>query len=144
MTSIPVLLAGGGAAWEARLVAAWATGMPGLRLVRRCLDLADLLATASTGTAQVVVVDADLRRFDRDAVARLQECGVVVVAVVDGEPAERRVRDLRVDAVVGRAVELDQLANVLRLAAAASPGSVRTSVPESTRADDNESARRSR
>ncbi|MET0740019.1 MAG: chromosome partitioning protein [Candidatus Nanopelagicales bacterium] len=123
MSSIPVLLAGGGAAWEARLVASWGFGMPGLQLVRRCLDLADLLATASTGTAEVVVVDAELRRFDRESVTRLHECGAVVVAVVDDEPAERRVRDLRVDAVVSREVGFEQLATVLRVAVAASQGS---------------------
>src|SRR3954453_13089612 len=43
----------------------------GVAVVRRCVDLADLLAAAAAGLAQVAILSADLRRLDREAVARL-------------------------------------------------------------------------
>jgi MinD-like ATPase involved in chromosome partitioning or flagellar assembly len=70
----------------------------GVSVVRRCVDLADLLAVAATGTARAVVLAADLRRLDRDALARLAVARVAVVALVppDGEDADRRLRQLGV------------------------------------------------
>ena len=67
---VTVLLAAGGEAWEA----------PALRLLdggaslvlKRCVDLTDLLASAATGQADVAVVSGDLsgtRRRRGDAAA---------------------------------------------------------------------------
>lgn len=75
----PVLAAVTGAAWEAALLAALARG--GVTVLRRCVDLADLLAAASTGTARVALVAADLRGLDRDTLARLAGYGVAAVGV---------------------------------------------------------------
>ncbi|MCW2606246.1 MAG: hypothetical protein JWO60_939, partial [Frankiales bacterium] len=69
---------------------------------RRCVDLADLLATAATGQARAALLSADLRRLDRDALARLALAGVAVVGLVppEDEDAERRLRQLGVDTVL--------------------------------------------
>jgi Flp pilus assembly CpaE family ATPase len=67
-------------------------------VVRRCVDLADLLATAATGQARAALLSADLRRLDRDALGRLALAGVAVVGLVPpgDEDAERRLRSLGV------------------------------------------------
>ena len=98
MTAVPVLTAVSDAVWEARLVAALERGDLGVSVVRRCVDLADLLATAATGQAQAVLLSADLRRLDRDALTRLAVGGVAVVGLVapGDEQAERRLRQLGV------------------------------------------------
>ena len=93
---IPVLTAVSDSVWEAKLVAALAPGDLGVTVIRRCVDLADLLATAATGQARAVLLSADLRRLDRDALTRLAVGGVAVVGLVTpgDETAERRLRQL--------------------------------------------------
>jgi MinD-like ATPase involved in chromosome partitioning or flagellar assembly len=95
---VPVLTAVPDALWEAELVSAFSRGDLGVDVVRRCVDLADLLATASTGQARAVLLSADLRRLDRDALVRLSVAGVAVVGLVPpaDEDAERRLRRLGV------------------------------------------------
>ncbi len=95
---VPVLTAVSDAVWEAELVAAFERGDLGVAVVRRCVDLADLLATAATGQAQAAILSADLRRLDREALGRLAVAGVAVVGLVppDDEDAERRLRQLGV------------------------------------------------
>ena len=68
--SLPVLTAVTGR-WESRLVGALERQRGAVEVVRRCADLADLLATAATGQARAVVVSADLRWLDGEAFARL-------------------------------------------------------------------------
>src|SRR4051812_18263012 len=96
--AVPVLTAVSDAVWEAQLVAALERGDHGVSVVRRCVDLADLLATAATGQARAVLLSADLRRLDRDALTRLAVAGVAVVGLVPpgDEDAERRLRQLGV------------------------------------------------
>lgn len=98
MTLVPVLTAVSDARWEAELVAALERGDLGVTVVRRCVDLADLLATAATGQARAVLLSADLRRLDRDALTRLSVGGVAVVGLVPphDQEAERRLRQLGV------------------------------------------------
>jgi Flp pilus assembly CpaE family ATPase len=98
MSQVPVLTAVSDALWEARLVAALERGDLGVAVVRRCVDLPDLLATAATGQARAVLLSADLRRLDRDALTRLAVAGVAVVGLVTpgDETAERRLRQLGV------------------------------------------------
>jgi Flp pilus assembly CpaE family ATPase len=95
---VPVLTAVSDALWEAELVAALSGGDLGVAVVRRCVDLADLLATAATGQARAALLSADLRRLDRDALGRLALAGVAVVGLVPpgDEQAERRLRQLGV------------------------------------------------
>jgi MinD-like ATPase involved in chromosome partitioning or flagellar assembly len=96
--SVPVLTAVTNARWEESLVQALGRSDLGVTVVRRCVDVADLLATASSGTARAVLVSSDLRRLDRETLARLAVQGVAVVGLVppDDEAAERRLRQLGV------------------------------------------------
>ncbi len=88
--------------WEAGLVAAFERTPLGVTVVRRCVDLADLLATATTGIARVAIVSAGLRRLDRDALARLAVAGVAVVGVAPtgDEAADRKLRQVGVSVVL--------------------------------------------
>jgi Flp pilus assembly CpaE family ATPase len=113
--NVPVFTAITDAVWEADLVSAFERNDFGVDVVRRCVDLADLLAAAASGTARAVLLSADLRRFDRDALARLDAAGVAVVALVvpaagsstdaatgsPGGDAERRLRQLGVAHILG-------------------------------------------
>jgi MinD-like ATPase involved in chromosome partitioning or flagellar assembly len=79
--TIGLLTAGVGYPWETELVAALdGSGAP-MTVVRRCADLADVLALASTGQARACVLSSDLRRLDSEAVQRLGSAGVAVVVV---------------------------------------------------------------
>ncbi|MDP9221924.1 MAG: chromosome partitioning protein, partial [Actinomycetota bacterium] len=88
--------------WEASLVSGLEHAGGDVVVVRRCVDLADLLATAVTGQARAVVISAGLRRLDGAALSHLQTSGVAVVVLVDpgDEPAERRLRQLGVAEVL--------------------------------------------
>lgn len=119
--NVPVLTAVPDADREAVLVQAFEAPGSGMRVVKRCVDLADLLATAAAGTARAAVVAADLRRLDRDALSRLAVCGVAVVGLARDDADERRLRQLGVLRVlpstappqaVAEAVH-DALANVI-------------------------------
>lgn len=94
--TVPVLAAVTGESWEAALVAGLEGRPSGISVVRRCVDLPDLLAVAATGTARAALVSADLRRLDLDALTRLAASRVAVVGLVTpgDEPAQRRLRQL--------------------------------------------------
>ena len=96
--SVPVLAAVTGATWEAALVAGLERTPSGITVVRRCVDLADLLAAAATGTARAALLSAELRRLDRDALSRLAAARVAVVGLYapGDEVAETRLRQLGV------------------------------------------------
>jgi len=100
--AVPVLTAVTGAQWESDLVAALERAPFGVSVVRRCVDLADLLATAASGTARAVLVSAELRRLDRDALSRLSAGGVAVVGLVTpaDDEGERRLRQLGIGVVL--------------------------------------------
>ena len=102
MSPVPVLTALTDTRWESPLVAALERGELGVEVVRRCVDLPDVLATAATGQARAAVLSADLRRLDRDALTRLAAAGVAVVGLVEpgDEQAERRLRQLGVHLVL--------------------------------------------
>ena len=94
--SVPVLTAVTGASWEAALVASLERTPAGITVVRRCVDLPDLLAAAAAGTARAVLLSAELRRLDRDALSRLEAARVAVVGLVapGDDAAEQRLRQL--------------------------------------------------
>ncbi len=96
--TVPVLAAVTGSAWEAQLVAGLERTPTAIVVVRRCVDLPDLLAAASTGTARAVLLSADLRRLDRDVLSRLSAARLAVVGLhtPGDEPAETRLRQLGV------------------------------------------------
>jgi MinD-like ATPase involved in chromosome partitioning or flagellar assembly len=86
---VAVLIAAGGEPWEApalRLLDA-----EGLVVLKRCVDLADLLASAATGQADVAVVSGELGGLDADAVMQLLRHDVRCVAVGGSEDALARI-----------------------------------------------------
>lgn len=105
---VPILVAAGGADWERSALEVLAGAPRRVALVKRCLDLADLLASATAGTAGVAVVAADLAGLDADSVDRLTRDGVRTIAVVgdhsSGDDVLRaRLVRLGVARVVGQA-----------------------------------------
>jgi MinD-like ATPase involved in chromosome partitioning or flagellar assembly len=102
-----VLVAAGGGAWEAQALGLLNAPGSGLVVLKRCVDLPDLLATASTGQARVAVVDGALTGLDTTSVASLRRGGVSVVLV----GSTTLDADQRVDAA-----RLDELAAAVRAA----------------------------
>ena len=80
--SVPVLLAVTGAPWEADVVRRTERA-PGIRVVRRCVDIADVMAAAASGQARAVLLADALPRLSSDAVAALHARGIAVLALVD-------------------------------------------------------------
>ncbi|MBA3339902.1 MAG: chromosome partitioning protein [Geodermatophilaceae bacterium] len=116
---MPVLTAVTGATWEADLVGELDRADHGVTVVRRCVDLAELLAAAAAGTARAALLSAELRRLDRDAVTRLYAAGIAIVGLIDpgDEVAENRLRALGVGQVLTADAGADLIAAALREAA---------------------------
>jgi MinD-like ATPase involved in chromosome partitioning or flagellar assembly len=91
-----VLTALGGSTAEQPLVAAFARPTAPVTIVRRCVDVADLLAAAGAGTARVALVSARLRRLDASVIGRLTAADVGIVGLADDEAGERLLRSLGV------------------------------------------------
>lgn len=90
MTSLPlgrvgVLVLAGGAAWEPDAIRALTEA--GHTVVKRCVDIADLMGSAAVGEASVALVAGSSAGLDADAVTHLLRHDVRTVAVVD-EPRE--------------------------------------------------------
>jgi Flp pilus assembly CpaE family ATPase len=111
------------AAWESELVGALDRADHGVTVVRRCVDVTDLLAAAATGTGQAALLSADLRRLDGDTVSRLNAAGVAVVGVVDpgDEGAAERLHRLGVGRVVAVGAAPEEIAQALKDAVAGIP-----------------------
>jgi MinD-like ATPase involved in chromosome partitioning or flagellar assembly len=118
---IPVLVAAAGAGWEAEALDRLDRAGPGVVLARRCVDLPDLLAAATTGTCRVALLSPALPGLDADAVDRLRRHGLAVVvvaspaALADGDA--ERLRRLGVEHLLTSA-ELGALAETVRVAVA--------------------------
>ena len=101
---VPVLVAAGGAGWEAHAIEQLAAGAPSVVLLKRCVDLNDLLATATTGQAGVALVAHGLPGLDADSVSILRRAGlgvVMVAAPADLTPEdEQRTRRLGIEHLV--------------------------------------------
>ncbi|MDQ3455690.1 MAG: chromosome partitioning protein, partial [Actinomycetota bacterium] len=112
---LPVLTAVTGATWEADLVGELDRADHGVTVVRRCVDLAELLAAAASGTARAALLSAELRRLDRDAVTRLLAAGIAVVGLFDpgDEVAQNRLRALGVGQVLPADAGADLIAAAL-------------------------------
>ncbi len=128
--TLSILTAVTDASWEADLVAGLADTEHGVTVVRRCVDVADLLAAAASRTADAVVLSADLRRLDRDALSRLDAAGVAVVGLVDpeDEEAQRRLHQLGVPVVLPSNAGLMTIAVALQNAVSAAAASSRSAV----------------
>jgi MinD-like ATPase involved in chromosome partitioning or flagellar assembly len=112
---LPVLSLADGAPWEERLVAAFERGNHPVEIVRRCVDVVDLLAVAGSGQGRAALVAAGVRRLDADAVDRLHAAGVIAVGVVPrGDPAaEDQLRSAGITTVVPDDAEPAVVASVL-------------------------------
>ena len=118
--ALQVFTAVTGAAWESELVGALDRDDHGVTVVRRCVDVAELLAVAATGTGQAALLSAELRRLDGDAVALLEAAGVAVVGLVEpgDDRAAERLRQLGVRQVLPADADPDAIARALREAVA--------------------------
>ncbi|QIK74137.1 AAA family ATPase [Nocardioides piscis] len=94
---ICVLMMASGAAWESDAFATL-TRAGGIVVLKRCVDVDDLLATATSGQTDVAVVGLDAPGLDPAALAHLRRHAVRPVAVCAGDAADPR--------VVGRAQRL--------------------------------------
>ncbi|WP_347057847.1 chromosome partitioning protein [Blastococcus sp. HT6-30] len=121
--TLQVFTAVTGAGWESELVGALDRDDHGVTVVRRCVDVSDLLAAAATGTGQAALLSAELRRLDGDAVARLHAAGVAVVGLVEpgDEPTGLRLRQLGVAHVLPADADPEVIARALRDAVAGVP-----------------------
>ncbi|HET6394634.1 MAG TPA: chromosome partitioning protein [Blastococcus sp.] len=118
--ALQVFTAVTGAAWESELVGALDRADHGVTVVRRCVDVSELLAAAATGTGQAALLSAELRRLDGDAVARLEAAGVAVVGLVEpgDERAADRLRQLGVRQVLPADADPEAIVQALREAVA--------------------------
>jgi MinD-like ATPase involved in chromosome partitioning or flagellar assembly len=116
-----VLVVGAGAPWESAALAAL-TSRAGIVLLKRCMDVTDLLANAAAGQAQVALVSLDAPGLDASAVAHLVRHQVrpVAVASTDRDGALRRARQLGIPAVVDDR-QLDRLADAVLAAGREQP-----------------------
>lgn len=81
---IVVLVVAAGAAWESAALAQLGSHRD-IVVLKRCVDVDDLLASASSGQAEVAVIGLDAPGLDLAAVDHLRGHGVRPVAVVAGE-----------------------------------------------------------
>jgi MinD-like ATPase involved in chromosome partitioning or flagellar assembly len=84
---VVVLILASGAAWESSVLSALER-QPGVVVLRRCVDVPDLLAAASAGQADVAVVALEAPGLDQAAVDHLRRFQVRPIAVVPAGPAE--------------------------------------------------------
>ena len=124
--TLQVVTAVTGAAWEATLVGALDRADHGVTVVRRCVDVPELLAAAATGTAQAALLSAELRRLDAETVARLTAAGVAVVGLVEpgDDTAAGRLRQLGIGYVLAADSDPGLIARALReaVSGASAPG----------------------
>ena len=82
---VVVLVLAAGAAWESPALTGLADRAD-IVVLKRCVDVGDLLATATAGQADVAVVSLDAPGLDRDAVDHLRGHGVRPVAILPSGP----------------------------------------------------------
>ncbi|NYG56671.1 AAA family ATPase [Nocardioides perillae] len=92
-----MLVTAAGAAWETRALALF-EGRPEVVLLKRCVDVDDLMAAATSGQADAAVVALDAPGLDATAVEHLRRHRVapLVVAAVDGSAEAARTRAQRI------------------------------------------------
>jgi len=121
--TIVVLVVASGAAWESAALGILAAH-PRIVVLKRCVDVDDLLASASAGQAEVAVLGLDAPGLDAAAVDHLRAHGVRPVAVVPtGAGDAGRVRAARIG--IGELVaddDLDALPDAVVTADRAPPG----------------------
>jgi Flp pilus assembly CpaE family ATPase len=101
---------------EAELVSSLARSSHRLHVARRCVDVADLMAVCESGVVGAVVVGGRLLRLDREVVARIQVCGVGVVAIPVDRNDAVHLRELGVAHLADPGASLDEVAGLIRAA----------------------------
>jgi MinD-like ATPase involved in chromosome partitioning or flagellar assembly len=97
---IVVLVVAAGASWESPVLELIGA-RPGMVVLKRCVDIDELLATSSAGQADAAVVALDAPGLDPTAVDVLHRHQVRVVAVgADSDPARTRAARVGVDVLV--------------------------------------------
>lgn len=92
---VVLLILASGAPWESAALGVLDRD-PGVVVLRRCVDVADLLAAASAGQAEVAVVGLDAPGLDVAAIDHLRRSQVRVLSVLPAGPAdEHRLRASR-------------------------------------------------
>lgn len=101
---------------ESRLVTALSAAGAGVRVVRRCADVEELVAVTGAGLGAAAVVSADHPGLTRDAVAALHDAGVRLLALVEvnAQWQHDRMLALGVDVVRTLDVEPDDVVRALR------------------------------
>ncbi|WP_121254930.1 AAA family ATPase [Nocardioides ferulae] len=86
-----VLIVASGAAWESTVLQLLGEH-PGVVVLKRCVDVDDLLASAASGQADVAVVGLDAPGLDLAAVDHLRRHGVRPVAIAPGDASHDAAR----------------------------------------------------
>jgi MinD-like ATPase involved in chromosome partitioning or flagellar assembly len=130
---VAVLIVAAGAPWESGALSALGARSD-VVVLKRCVDVDDLLATAAAGQADVAVVALDAPGLDLPAVDHLRRHGVRAVAVSPGgaalEAGRARGNGIGASTVVAED-DLDGLVDAVRRPAPPSPPP-----PPAARADD--------
>lgn len=108
---VVVLVVAAGASWEPAALAILEQH-PGVVVLKRCVDVDELLAAAASGQADVALVGVDAPGLDTRAVDQLRHHGLRPVAVVPTGPAEDAARMRAVRSGIARVVadsDLDAL-----------------------------------
>lgn len=93
---------------EVRIVHGVATGhAASMRVVRRCADLAEVLAAAAAGIGDVVLIDLAVRGLDRGALADIMAHGLAVVGLAGPASADERPTALGLRHVVAADADLE-------------------------------------
>jgi MinD-like ATPase involved in chromosome partitioning or flagellar assembly len=103
MKNVCVLMVASGAAWESTALGLL-TGRRGVVVLKRCVDVDDLLATATAGQADVAVLALDAHGLDVAAVEHLRRHRVRPVAITAdpaGDQARSRAARIGVATLVG-------------------------------------------
>jgi MinD-like ATPase involved in chromosome partitioning or flagellar assembly len=109
---IVVLVVAAGAAWESPVMALIGA-RAGMVVLKRCVDVDELLATSSAGQADAAVVALDAPGLDQTAVEALRRHQVRVVAVgPDSETGRTRAARIGVDVLLDHD-DLDRLPDAL-------------------------------
>lgn len=136
---IAVATAIGDPGWESAVTAELSRAGSGMEVVRRCVDLADLLTAAAAGVARAVVVSADLRQLDRDAVTKLRVADIAVVGLVAAgdKMAAHRLQQFGVATVLPHNVTSDVVAAAINEAITGRDGD-RAALQRDVEATDHE------
>lgn len=108
--TVAVLAALGDPSREAELAAAFSAGDLGVTLVRRCVDIADLQASAAAGLARTAIVSANLHQLDRTALRRLAESGVEVIALACAHGDRARLKALGITRLLAESATAAEVA----------------------------------